>query len=50
MAAPRKTRDVYTFTVVKNFPKYRSFEILRQPEGDFVSVFLKTLSQLFKGD
>ena len=50
MPPARKARDIYTFTIVKNFPKFRSFEVLKQPESDFVSAFLKTLSQLFKGD
>ena len=47
--ASRK-RDVYNFAIVKNFPKYKSFEIIRQPEGDFFSAFMKTFSQLFKGE
>lgn len=45
-----KKKEVYNFTVVKNFPKYKSFEILKEPESDFISAFMKTLSQVFKGD
>jgi hypothetical protein len=50
--APRtaKKKDTYNFTLVKNYPKYKSFDIMKQPETDFVSAFMKTLSQLFKGD
>ncbi len=50
---PPKTsrkKEVYNFAVVKNFPKYKSFEIIKEPESDFISAFMKTLSQLFKGD
>ncbi len=50
MANISKKREVYNFVVVKKFPKYKSFEIIRQPESDFISVFMKTLSQLFKGE
>ncbi len=50
MARTPKPKEVYNFAVIKNFPKFKTFEILRQPEGDFVSAFVKTLSQLFKGD
>jgi len=50
MAEARKPRDSYSFAIVKNFPKYKSFEVLKQPEGDFISAFMKTLSQLFKGE
>ncbi|MBD3397905.1 hypothetical protein GF412_02010 [Candidatus Micrarchaeota archaeon] len=45
-----KKKEVYHFSIVKNFPKYKSFEILKEPEADFLSAFVRTLSQLFKGD
>jgi len=50
MARIQKPKEVYNFVTMKNFPKYKSFEILRQPEGDFISAFMKTLSHLFKGE
>jgi len=45
-----KKKELYNFAVVKNFPKYKSFEIVKEPEAGFVSTFMKTFSQLFKGD
>lgn len=43
-------RDVYNFVLVKNFPKYKTFEIVRQRESSFLALFLKTFSKLLKGD
>ncbi len=50
MASTRKPIESYAFMITKKFPKHKSFEILRQPEGDFVSAFIRTLSHIFKGD
>lgn len=46
---PKKTES-YTFAIVKNYPQYKTFEIIKHPEGSFASIFMKTLSQLFKGE
>lgn len=45
-----KKKDTYHFSVMKNFPKYKSFEIVKEPEADFLSAFVKALSQLFRGE
>ena len=45
-----KKRETYNFAVVKNFPQYKTFEIIKHPDGNFATVFMKTLSQLFKGE
>ncbi len=45
-----QNREIYNFVIVKNFPKYKSFEILNQPDGNFLKMFMKTFSQLFKGE
>jgi len=50
MARTTRPKEVYAFVIMKNFPKYKSFEIIKQPEADFISAFMKTLSQLFKGE
>ena len=49
---PRASRkkEIYNFAIIKNFPRYKSFEIIRQPKTDFVSSFMKTLTQMFKGE
>jgi hypothetical protein len=48
--AGSRKKDIYAFAIVKKFPKYKSFEILKHPEGGFVSSFVKTFSHLFKGE
>lgn len=49
---PRASRkkEVYNFTIIKKFPRYKSFEIIKQPKTDFVSAFMKTFTQMFKGE
>lgn len=50
MAKKRQNDQVYSFTVVRNFPRYRSFDIIKQPETSFFKTFMGTFSQLFKGE
>ncbi|MBD3390306.1 hypothetical protein GF415_05155 [Candidatus Micrarchaeota archaeon] len=50
MPGKRRRPDTFHFMVAKNFPKHKSFEVLKQPDSDFFSAFVKTLSQLFKGE
>jgi hypothetical protein len=48
---PQKQQtDTYSFTTMKNFPRYRSFDIIKQPEASFFKTFMDTFSQLFKGE
>ncbi len=50
--AKRQQNDhsTYSFTIVRNFPRYRSFDIIKQPEASFFKTFMGTFSQMFKGE
>ncbi|MEM4272375.1 MAG: hypothetical protein QXH30_02200 [Candidatus Bilamarchaeaceae archaeon] len=48
MAAEVK-RDTYNFAIIKNFPAYKSFAILKEPEPSALALFFKTLAKLLKG-
>lgn len=42
-------RDTYDFAIVKNFPSFKSFAIIKEPESSMPALFMKTLSRLLKG-
>jgi hypothetical protein len=46
----KQQKDTLSFTTVRNFPRYKTFEILKQPETSFFKTFMGTFSQLVKGD
>ena len=46
---PQIKRDSYDFVIVKNFPAFKSFAILKEPESSMPALFMKTLSRLLKG-
>jgi hypothetical protein len=46
---PEIKRDAYSFAIVKNFPTYKSFAILKEHETSAPALFVKTLSKLLKG-
>ncbi len=48
MAAEIK-RDTYNFAIVKSFPTYKSFAILKEHETSAFALFFKTFSKLLKG-
>jgi hypothetical protein len=48
--ASKQPKETYSFSIVRTFPRYKSFEIVKQPETSFFKVFMETLSQLFKGE
>jgi hypothetical protein len=50
MAKRQQNDPTYSFAIVRNFPRYRSFDILKQPEASFFKTFMGTFSQLFKGE
>jgi hypothetical protein len=47
---PNEPRESYSFTIVRNFPRYKTFEIIKQPETSFFKTFMGTFSQMFKGE
>lgn len=46
---PEIRRDSYSFAIVKNFPTFKSFAILKEHETSMPALFVKTLSKLLKG-
>jgi hypothetical protein len=48
--AAAKAKEDYSFSIIRNYPCYHSFEILRHPDASFFKAFLGTFSQLFKGE
>lgn len=42
-------RDTYSFVIIKNFPTYKSFAVLKEHETNAPALFVKTLSKLLKG-
>ncbi len=46
---PEIKRDVYNFAIIKNFPTFKSFAILKEHEANAPALFVKTLSKLLKG-
>lgn len=47
--AQETRRDVYNFAIIKNYPTYKSFAILKEHEVGAPALFVKTLSKLLKG-
>lgn len=50
MRRPDKNEGEYVFTILKNFPKYKSFEVVSHPDANLLKMFMSTFSRLFKGD
>jgi hypothetical protein len=46
----KQPKETLSFTIVRHFPRYKTFEILKQPEASFFKTFMGTFSQLFKGE
>ena len=42
-------RDAYSFAIIKNYPSFKSFTILKEPETNAPAMFVKTFSKLLKG-
>ena len=50
MPGAASKKDTYNFTILKKFPRYKAFEIVKKPRADFASSFMKTFTQMFKGE